>query len=265
MKRFWQRIPRKLRVCFNTLTIVLLIIAAYIFLDCPALTPVQQFRRLEKANLVGPSQIIEIVDLPNGLHDHLLVADDGNGAILYQYDDFEFRWSGNLLYWEKSDGITIFPAPTHTFFGSDSYVIDLPILVFHNYPGAVRGELELTIDEGLGIRKTEQETGAAVHSEYFEKTYLMEADSDIDGYFRFNLHAESENWYVDSYGQNWGRLLGNEGLALETLCRMIDENRSYLQAYVNATVRLYDVDNRLIIEKDLTIRSVNAEKYNRAQ
>ena len=76
MKRLWLKIPRKIRVFINIIAIILLISAAYILLGCPALTPTQAFRRVEKSNLVGPAEIGEIIDLPNGLDDHGLVADD---------------------------------------------------------------------------------------------------------------------------------------------------------------------------------------------
>ena len=264
IKRLWLNIPRKIRIGINILMILLLVFAAYILLDCPAFTPVQQFRRLEKANLVGPAEIVEIIDPPNGDYDHILVADDGDGVILYRYDDFEYRWAwGGFLYRAKSDGITVFPAPNHNFFGADRYVMDVPILLFHDYPDAYRAELELTFDEGIGVRETRWESGEEVFIDYWEKTYLLETHSEIEGYFRFNLHAESADWYVDEYGMDRGTPLGKEGIALQTFCRMIDMNRAYLQQYVNATVRLYDWDNNLIAEDHLTIRSVNGERYNK--
>ena len=261
MKRLWLNIPRKIRVFINIICIILLISAAYILLGCPALTPTQAFRRVEKTNLVGPAEIIEIVDLPNGLYDHVLVADDGDGLVLFLYNDFDFRWLSDFLYREKSDGITVVPVPNHTLFGADLYELDMPILVFHDHPGAVRAELELVIDEGMGVRENQWEEGGEVHVEYFEKTYRMEAASDIDGYFRFDLHTESEDWYVDEYGQNWGTPLDNEGWALQTLCRMITEFRAYLQEYATATVRLYDADDNLITEETVIIRSVNGQRY----
>ena len=261
MKRLWLKIPRKIRVFVNIIAIILLISAAYILLGCPALTPTQAFRRVEKSNLVGPAGIVEIIDLPNGLDDHVLVADDGDGAVLFMYSDFDFRWQSYFLYREKSEGITVLPVPNHTHFGADLYELDMPILVFHDHPGAVRAELELVIDEGVGVPETKWEEGGEVHVEYFEKIYRMESTSDIDGYFRFNLHTESDDWYVDEYGQNRGTPLGNEGLALQTLCRMMCEFRSYLQEYVTATVRLYDAENRLIAEETVIIRSVNGEEY----
>lgn len=264
IKRLWLNIPRKVRICVNILAILLLLFAAYILLDCPAFTPVQQFRRLEKANLVGPAEILETIDPPNGEYDHILVADDGDGVILYSYDDFEYRWAwGGFLYREKSEGITVFPAPNHPYFGAERYVMDMPVLVFHDYPDACRAELELHFDENIGVPLTTWENGEKVKLGYFEKSYLLEAASDIPGYFRFNLHAESEDWYVDEYGRDQGTPLGKEGLALQTFCRMIDMNRAYLQEYVDATVRLYDADGLLITEEDLTIRSVNGDRYAR--
>ena len=262
LKRLWKNIPRKIRILINSLVLVLLIGAAYVLLGCPALTPTQQFRRLEKANLVGPAQIIENEDLLNGMYDHFMVAEDGDGVILYLYNDFEYRWNwgGYFLYWEKSEGITVLPAPTHTYWGADEFIIDLPILVFHDHPGAVRAELDLTIDEGMGIMETSWENGGPVERGYFEKTYHLSADSGVDGYFRFNLHTESESWSIDNE-QYYGSVLGSEGTALETLCRMMAENRSYLQEYATARVRLYDEDGMLITEETVTIRSVNGQRY----
>ena len=164
MKRLWLKIPRKIRVFINIIGIILLISAAYILLGCPALTPTQAFRRVEKSNLVGPAEIIEIIDLPNGLDDHVLVADDGDGVVLFHYNDFDFRWENYFLYREKSEGITVLPVPNHTLFGSELYVMDLPIVVFHEYPGAIWAELELVIDEGMGVPETKWEEGVEVHT-----------------------------------------------------------------------------------------------------
>ena len=264
IKRLWLNIPRKIRICVNILAILLLLFAAYILLGCPAFTPTQQFRRLEKANLVGPSEIIEVIDPPNGEYDHIIVADDGDGVILYSYHDFSYRWDwGGFLYREKSRGITVFPAPNHPYFGADEYVMDVPVLLFHDYPNAYRAELELTFDEGIGVQQTRWENGEEVTIEYWEKTYRLEAHSDTPGYFRFDLHAESPEWYVNEYGIEGGTPLGKEGLALQTFCRMMDMNRAYLQEYVSATVRLYDRNDALIVEEHLTIRSVNGERYAR--
>ena len=262
LKRFWKNIPRKVRILINSLALVLLISAAYILLGCPSLTPTQQFRRLEKANLVGPARIIEKDELLNGGYDHFIVAEDNDGVIVYLYDDFEYRWDwgGYFLYREKSGGITVLPAPTHTYFGADEFIIDLPILVFHDHPGAVRAELDLIIDDGMGIVETEWENGGQVQRTYWGKTYHLSADSGVEGYFRFNLHTESESWSIDNE-QYYGTVLDKEGLALETLCRMITENRAYLQEYATAVVRLYDEADSLIAEETVTIRSVNGQRY----
>lgn len=266
IKRLWLNIPRKIRICVNILGTLLLLFAVYILLDCPAFTPVQHFRRLEKANLVGPSEIIETIDPPNGEYEHIIVADDGDGVILYCYDDPEYRWAWDgFFYREKSEGITVFPAPNHLFNAAFRYELDVPVLMFHDHPDACRAELELHFDENIGVPETQWENGEEVKLGYFEKIYLLEATSEIPGYFRFDLHAQSEDWYVDEYGLDRGTPLGKEGVALEVFCRMIGMNRAYLYEYVSATVRLYDEGDNLIVEENLTIRSVAGDRYAREE
>ena len=63
LKRFWLNIPRKMRVFANLLAILLGVFILYILMECPAFTPEQNFRRMEKAELVGPAQILHIMDV----------------------------------------------------------------------------------------------------------------------------------------------------------------------------------------------------------
>lgn len=262
IKRFWGNIPRKVRICLDLLAILALLAVGYVLLGCPALSPEQHFRRLEKANLVGPAEIIEIAEIPNGSYDHVLVADDGDAVILYCYNIRNYRWDrGTFIYREKENGITVFPAPVQDF-AFDAMVIDLPVLLFHDSPNAVRAELELTLGESLGIMETTWEQGGTVTSVPFEKTYFLEADQEIGGYFRFNLHAEPEGEYVIRNGIEVWEATGKECQALRIFSRMIAENRMFLTESVPATVRLYDRNGELIIEEELTIRSVAGERYN---
>lgn len=245
LKRLWLNIPRKFRICFNLLAMALLGLVIYILLDCPAPTPEIRFRRAEKANLVGPSQILEIIETEDGNYDYLIVADDGQGIIFYSYNDYRTGW-GDLVYRNKTGPITVLAAPDLVSLGSLEYEFDLPVFLFHDHPGAVRAELELTLGEALGM-------------EDFEKTYHLEARQEIEGYFRFNLHTESEDWYVDENGIDHGTPLGTEGDALFLFSWMMTDYPTYPMEYIPATVRLYDESNDLIIEQDLTIRSASGE------
>ena len=256
IKRFWANIPRKARIFLDLLAILALLGVGYVLLDCPALSPAQHFRRLEKANLVGPAEIIEIAEIPNGSYDHVLVADDGDAVILYCYNQRNYRWDrGTFIYREKEDGLTVFPAPVQDF-SFDARIIDLPILLFHDHPGAVRAELELTLGESLGLEETVWEQGGEVTTVPFEKTYHLQADREIPGYFRFHLHAEPEGEYVVRNGIEIWEPTGKEAQALRIFSRMISETRMFLTEFVPATVRLYDRNGELITEEHLTIRSI---------
>lgn len=264
IRQCWLRIPRPYRAMVNIAAILILAAAAYFSLGSPVLTPIQKFRRVERANLVGPSRILETIHPENGDYPHILVADDGGGVIIYRYGD-RFNETGDFLYREKTGGVTVLPVPNHQFSCSEKYELDLPILLFHDCPNAWRAEIVLTFGEGLGIRQTQWENGGEVALGFYEQTYRLEAHSDIEGYFRFNLHLQSQDWYVDENGMDRGTPLGKAGYAVEVFCRMMDMNRFHLEESVPVTVRLYDEDNALLLEQDLTIRSAAGEVYARRE
>lgn len=245
LKQLWLRIPRKCRVAVNLLAMLLLGLILYILLECPALTPEMRFRRAEKANLVGPSQILEIVETQGDNYDYLVVADDGQGIILYSYYDYR-TGGGDLVYRNKTGPLTVLAAPDLYSYAAGAYVIDLPVFLFHEYPNAQRAELDLTLGEGLDMGEWEQ-------------VYYLEARRKIEGYFRFNLHAQSGDWYVDESGIDRGTPLGAEGDALELFSWMMTDYPTYVDQSIPATVRLYDTDDALIIEQDLIIRSAAGE------
>ena len=258
LKRFWLNLPRKLRICVNILAILLLLAAVYVFGGCPALTVEHQFRRLEKANLVGPSRIIETVELTESEYDRMIVADDGDAVILYCCNLPGYRWDwGNFYYLEKAEGMTVLAMPSYHF-GTFDRTLELPVLLLHNYPGAVRAELELILGKGFDIQETVWDNGGAVTRRDFEKTYFLEAESDLYGYFRFMLHAETD-------GSDSMQMLEDttEGMVLKRFARMFAEFGMYLHEYVPATVRLYDSSDNLITEEHLTIRSAAGERYAR--
>ena len=261
LKRFWLNIPRKCRVFINLSATLLLVFAFYILAGSPAMNPVEHFRRLEKAYLVGPSKILEIVDLPANEYDHMIVADDGDAVILFGYNDVNYRWDWNtFVYREKRNGITALPIPAHHY-GIEEQVIELPIFLFHNYPNAVRAELEFTLGESLEIPETVMLPDGSVTQRYFEKSYTLESQREIDGYFRFHLHAEIEGKYVGPQDLEVWKATSGEGTALRMFARMAFENGMYLHEYVPMTVRLYDRNNGLIVEDTFNFRSTAGERY----
>ena len=64
MRRFWRKIPRQLRFALDALLVLALLTAVYVAMGCPILGETALFRRAEKANLMGPSKIIDRLDVP---------------------------------------------------------------------------------------------------------------------------------------------------------------------------------------------------------
>lgn len=264
LKQHWLELPRKLRVFANILAILLAVFVLYILMDCPAFTGEQKFRRMEKAELVGPSKILHIMD-PEGLgYQHLLAADDGEGVILFGYSDYHWD-QGDLFYREKKGPVTVLAAPNSGMLLLYADVIDLPVFVFHDCTNAVRAELELEFGEGVEYAQVNWEQDDVVIETTYEKTLHLESDENHSGVFVFNIHAEPDGKLEEQYGIELWQPLASEGYALEIFSDMTDSPQSYCTYYIPATVRLYDWNDNLIAEEQLNIRSLGGERYARGE
>ena len=107
MRRFWRKIPRQLRFALDALLALALLTAAYAALGCPILGETALFRRAEKANLMGPSKIIDRLDVPKDWPtvswDRLLIGDDGEEIMLWLH--YQGAGSGTFLRMKKTDGL----------------------------------------------------------------------------------------------------------------------------------------------------------------
>lgn len=230
--KLWQRLPLKLRACANAALICLCILLIYIFLGSPSFTVRQAFRRAEKAELVGPSEILAHIRPDGTPYNHLILADDGDGVILYAYD----RWdpaATELLYIEKAGDLTIAAAPDDTFYPKENRAV-IPIVLFHEGTRAVRAELELTLT-------------ADYEGETHQKTYQLQSEQTFDGCFLFSIEVHSQ------------MPLGAEGQLLFTLQTVTGNSMADTRdTVIPATVRLYDQDDDLIREETIQIRSAAA-------
>jgi len=263
LKRAWLNIPRKIRVGINVLATIFLIFALYILLECPAFTHEQKFRRMEKAEMVGPSHILASFDHMIGSYSRLILAETAEGVIMFQCG--ESPWDeGRLTYLEKTDPVTVVTLPYIGYGYYSSSFIDLPVFVIHDCPGAVRAELDLEFGEGMDYY-TEVHWSYDDHSgtTTYEKTWHLESDQEMGGYFRFDIHAEPEGETIqDQYYEHW-QPLTSEGQALEVFSHMMEPGDSYTFASIPAAVRFYDAEDNLITEYELTIRSVTGDRYAR--
>lgn len=238
MRRLWNEIPRKLRFFADALLALVLLFAVYVALDCP--TPGMEetrFRRAERANLVGPSRLLDRLDVPRVWvdvgYDRLLIGDDGEKILFYTYSkDQNGRYTrGTLWRREKTDGILLTPAPrTLTVWGTGRSSLEvemvLPIFLFADDPEAARAEVSICLSETYAVTMTRERRGKN------------------SGYFRFDLPLTSENWQRD-------------GEILEDLSAT---NMSFWQTsrQYPATIRLYDASGTLLETRDYLIRSREA-------
>lgn len=250
LKHLWLSIPRPYRAVFNALLCVILIITFYVCIGAPTLTMEQAFRRAEKANLVGPSKILESSEFLYYDYDRLILAETEDGVITFVDDP-----SRGFNYHEKTGDITVVAAPKGFFFwGMSNWQVSLPVFVVDDYPEAARAELELHI------------TGALTHSLNGEKLdepldhhYCLTSHREQEGYFHFSLDLPFQDPY-DAHGNERNARHGADGYALDLLARTFTNFWTRVNpvsnAAITAAVRLYNEQDDLIAEKDLILRTM---------
>lgn len=231
-----EKIPRKLQVLFNLLLIALLLFALYVFLGCPCFTPEQAYRRLEKANSVGPAQILGYEDADGPYTTKMVVAETEDGVILSQiYPQSDITYAAtSFFYVEKRGDITVTPTPQDLHWRTDEDELCLTMLVFDEYPQAVRAELDFFVFWYAGVDKPNA----------FEETYKLEAERKNDGYFRFDLPFAYNKYEVDPQAEAIFQL----SMVFYYPTDWTPPKDSY-----PATVRLYDAEGKLIVEKTMQL------------
>lgn len=226
-----QRIPRPIRACCYAILAIMTAIAFYIALGCPTLSFRQEFRRAEKAHLVGPSQIVDTMNGEYIEFDKMIVGETENGICFFgrYYSQYPYKSTDEKQYFfsfiEKTGDITIAAAPNvWGIVWQESKSI--PVYLFVNQPNAVRAEITLKA------------------TTYFEATFHAEATRLDSGVFRFWLEAEGKDLEALSI---FSRITGG--------APYIGLSDELLDTAIPATVKLYDTDGALILEEELIIKA----------
>ena len=230
----WSRVSRKKKVLIYSIGIVLSVFLLYIVKDAPTDFE-NEFRRIEKAHLVGPGNILGSVPIQRNGYNRLLVAEDAEGYILHPYLYGSRGYDFDLHYLEKTGDITFFAEPWERAYDWENVEeYSMTVGIFDTYPEAVRAEIELTL-------RYQMNTNDPV----YEKTYILESKREIPGLFAFQLSERDYNG------------LGVKGYAIEMLRSLVNPKsyREYYDCCVPATVRLYGEGDTLILEKDMEIIS----------
>lgn len=250
---FWGRIPRPAKAIVCIICSLALAALYYIALGSPTLNFEQEFRRAEKANLIGPSRILEILDNNCSDFDRMLVGETDYGICFFGETEITVRRGNNYAkeemvytfsYREKTGDITVIAAPNSSSIYWNDFKMCLPVYVFDAYPDAARAELELTITGS----DTHVSNGEKITTDYCEH-FTATAKRTGVGYFRFDLTAKEKT-----------RLYA---LCLLSSVSGIDTyyNQPSAIAEIPGIVRLYDANGVLIIEKEFTIVSAIAAAH----
>ncbi len=236
-----RRIPRKARIAKNLLLAAVLFCLFYIFAGCPDMTAEQGYQRALRRRLLGPGEVVGVrnVDV-NGKYNRLVLGKTGAGYTLYccNYENLGFltgnsfsSWEGILAYREKGETVTVLAAPGVPSQEEETHV---PIILFDECPGAVRAELDVSLNCGA-----------------YEFRYNLKSKREAGGYFAFDLSAQGDEQGYEA-----------EGLAIEQFSWIYSDDGIYAGEYP-AAVRLYDEKDELIYEEALFLRSAVGEAHAR--
>ena len=245
-KSFWKRLTRPVKVLILLIGSLVTSFLLYIFIGAPPLSDEQRYRRTEKAHLVGPAEILDIIELTplyESSYEYMLIADTKDAVIMYLWNT-QRNPSERLVYREKMGDVTVYAAPTAIWYElwERRPEIELPILLFDNYPQAVRAELDLTLS-------------ADKYGDYtFTKDYALEAQRKKTGYFCFYIQASD----YSSSGDDEGAVLSS--FSSFTSHYEISESID-IRTAIPAMVRLYDSKNNLIHEETVMIRKPSAQAH----
>lgn len=234
---FWKRIPRQARAIIYFSCILLCIAIILVLSKIPSYTAEMQYRRLEKQHMIGPAKILGTETLPNG-STKLLVAQSDTELMLYRYwvDDYtnynSTYNSTDLVCRKKNGKLTILAAggnhPSYSHYNS----FTLPIILFDEYPAAVRAEVEF--DLFFGDYTDPQWTIP------YEKHFNLEATRTNEGYFCFLIQ------YKAYTNVKYSAMLND----LASISAGNYTNSNVIKyTPIPVTVHLYDKNNQLIVDQ----------------
>lgn len=236
-RQWWQALTRKKKIGFLLLGICVSLLFLYLYCGYPPFTKEQQFRRAEKADLIGPSAILgtEEVQLTNSVQT-VIVAEDDTSVTLFGCGD-----AGHLLHRRKTGGLTIVVWPNQPDL-MPSEPFEMPVFLYDDFPEARRAELEFTL----------------TWDESFMRDYFVEAQREKSGYFRFDVYCAGTEITYDASGASMD---DKEVSLLSSLAIASDYNEGSSRAQFPITVRLYNNRDELITEQTITLQSAAVEAH----
>ena len=247
--RFFQGIPRPVKACFLGFFTCLIAIAFYIAIGCPTLSLRQEFRRAEKANLVGPSKIVDRLDEADyHEYDDLIVGETEHGICFMGRSKYEVAGTGNkknhryqFNYREKTGNITVVTAPNFWGWSWDSHydwALRLPVYIFTEHSNAASAKITLTV-QGSHTKTVNGTPQTTNYSEVFTAT-------------AWAIEPGVLRCFVESSG-------GSSNTALAALSNVCTNNvfkeDDELWTEIPCTVELFDAEGNLIVREEIVLRT----------
>ena len=224
--------PRKLRVFVNSACIALFVVALYVILGGPQLSVKGDFRAIEQANLVGPGEILGIEAGDFSYYDHLLIAEDQEGVILYAYDSKVWYRNEQLSYREKTGDIMVLAGPSYAGSLNWHWDFEVPIVLFGTPAKVTHAQVEIV-------------TGG-------QNNYIVECVRTNQGYLYGIISykgRETGQWEVDLL-QKLSDLSSSQSCSMD-------------MTVIPIHVRMYDETERLVGEETVELYSVAYESHKR--
>ena len=170
----WPR-RRKFLLC-----LVLLLIArltALLIHGWQSPTPEIALRRMEKQQLIGPTEMITTLHTGNTDGCHVILGRSEHGYTLFQYYDYGTPDSGNLFYFPKTEKATVFSTTSRNVYQDGRQ--ELPIYLFPEGISSVIAAMTLTISNPEGTQTVTLEGQRPDSSFYLFHLPVEDMDSGL--------------------------------------------------------------------------------------
>ena len=220
-KEKWAAVSRGKKLLVYTTVLLICVMVSYVAIGSPSFCPRMEFRRLEKAYMVGPSTILAEFEQHAFPCNHVIVGETEDSYILCAFGSSYFRFT-EYFWYPKTGSMAVYQLPGSSFYTTQfGKSRPMTLILFDLEPQAVRAELELDF-------LVSEETGKSMH-------FSATAQRQYDHFFLFDFHGD------DDFYSSLHAILTD----IAETCREYGRYDQYV------TVRLYDAQGQLLREETI--------------
>ena len=183
--------------------------------------------------MVGPGKILGVESGDYLYYDHLLMAEDEEGVILYAYDSTVWDLNDRLVYRQRAKDLVLVTVPFVAGSVNHNWDFHFPVILFDRHPEAVQARLEIAVPG--------QKDG-----------YVVKCQRNHEGYLIGEIVHKGD--YYSSTKTDW----------IMQLSALSDSSSATTDlTVIPVHVCLYDVEGELIHEETIELYSVAYENQER--